>query len=151
MRLRSLRRRADNGRPGDDHVCQCPVLPADSWSVGASDCEADKPNGVHVKSRYSPVSTYARCTKPRPWAMCLDSDCKINPNANPNAPVTASCSCAVMQGVGDFLYDAAKPEQCDSGIMSSATVDDLDTITDYLQTQTQLQVHDFTVVNKQKK
>ncbi len=135
-------------------TCTCPVL-HDSWSVGAKDCEADKPEGDHVKSRYYPITKFARCSKPRAWAMCLDSDCKINESdkdvKQKDKKLTASCTCALMQGQGDFLYDAAKPEQCDSGIMSSATLDDLDGVTDWLQTQDQMPVFDFTVVNKQKK
>ena len=126
-------------------TCQCPVM-SNSFSVGANDCKTDAPTATTVKSRYSPINTYARCTMKRPWAMCLDSPCTINSDKT-----TASCTCTLMQDAGDFMYQPDKPDQCSSGIVSSATVDDLDTITDYLQTQDQMPVSNFTVVNQQKK
>ena len=132
-------------------TCQCPVVPTNpvvpgNWSVGAKDCAADAPTQTTVASRYFPIKTYARCTKKRAWAMCLDSPCVLNRDKT-----TAACTCLLMQGQGDFVYAPDKPAQCDSGIISSATVEDVATITDWLETQDKIPVYDFTVVNKQKK
>ena len=129
-------------------TCDCKVIP-DGWSVGQKDCKADKPEETHVKSRYFPIRTYARCSNKRPWAMCLDSDCTVDKNDK----TKAACDCAVMRGEGDYLVQPdtpGTPSQCDTGIISSATVLDLDTITDFLQKQDKMPVYDMLVVNPQK-
>ena len=129
-------------------TCNCKVI-TDGWSVGAKDCKADKPDGTQIKSRYFPIRTYARCTNKRPWAMCLDSDCTIDKNDK----TKAACNCSVKRDVGDYLVEPDSPgipSQCDNGIISSATVVDLDTITDFLQKQDKMPVYDMLVVNPQK-
>ena len=55
--------------------------------------------------------------------------------------------------VGDYLVEPdspGNPSQCDSGIISSVTVSDLDTISDFLQKQDKMLVYDILVVNPQK-
>lgn len=54
-----------------------------------------------------------------------------------------------MQNQGDYLVQS----ECTKGIISSATVDDLDGITDYLETQDQskIKVLPFTVLNPPQK
>ncbi len=129
-------------------TCNCKVI-TDGWSVGAKDCKADKPDGTQVKSRYFPIRTYARCTNKRPWAMCLDSDCTLDKNDK----TKAACNCSVKRDVGDYLVEPdspGNPSQCDTGIISSATVVDLDTISDFLQKQDKMPVYDMLVVNPQK-
>jgi len=129
-------------------TCGCKVI-TDGWSVGAKDCKADKPDDMHVKSRYFPIRTYARCSNKRPWAMCLDSDCTLDKNDK----TKAACTCSVKRDVGDYLVEPdspGTPSQCDSGIISSATVSDLDTISDFLQKQDKMPVYDMLVVNPQK-
>jgi hypothetical protein len=129
-------------------TCDCKVI-TDGWSVGAKDCKADKPDDTHVKSRYFPIRTYARCSNKRPWAMCLDSDCTLDKNDK----TKAACTCSVKRDVGDYLIEPdspGTPSQCDTGIISSATVLDLDTVTDFLEKQDKMPVYDMLVVNPQK-
>jgi hypothetical protein len=129
-------------------TCGCKVI-TDGWSVGAKDCKADKPDETHVKSRYFPIRTYARCSNKRPWAMCLDSDCTLDKTDK----TKAACTCSVKHEVGDYLVEPdspGTPSQCDSGIISSATVSDLDTISDFLEKQDKMPVYDMLVVNPQK-
>ena len=133
----------------NDHV-RLPVK-TDEWSVGMKACPTKKEvSEGQTKSRYFPIRTYSRCSNNRPWAMCLDKECWIDKND----PTKAKCKCSVKQGQGDYLVSPEKPgvrSQCDFGIFSSATVVDLDQITDFLQTQDKMPVYNFEVVNLQPK
>jgi len=128
-------------------TCDCD-LKIDQWSVGQKACPTQQEVSKNqTKSRYSPIKCYTRCSNNRPWAMCLDSPCTIHGSK-------ATCTCSIQQGLGDYLALPEKPgvsSQCATGIISSATVDDLDGITDFLQTQDKLRVFDFKVVNPQPK
>ncbi|MGB8771061.1 MAG: hypothetical protein WCC92_15690 [Candidatus Korobacteraceae bacterium] len=128
--------------------CGCEVK-TDEWSVGAQPCEPVEktPEGQSViRSRYHPIKTYARCSNSRPWAMCLDSPCVIDKNDK----TKAQCTCPPVQDQGDYLV-APGTDACTAGIVSSATVVDLDTITDFLEIQDKLVPSDFTVVNAKHK
>ncbi len=78
--------------------------------------------------------------------MCLDSPCVIDKNDK----TKAQCTCPPVQGQGDYLV-APGTDACTAGIVSSATVVDLDTITDFLEIQDKLVPSDFTVVNAKHK
>lgn len=143
-----------DGKKETISVCHCPVI-TDNWSVGAKDCQTDKPieplppQEAHVKSRYFPIKWYQRCTNKRPWAMCLDSECTVDPNDK----TKASCACKVKADVGDYVVapdSPASPSQCETGVVSSATVDDVVQITDFLENQDKMPVYDILVVNPQK-
>lgn len=123
--------------------CACDVR-HDEWSVGAQGCEPPQkvPEGQLIRSRYHPIKTYARCTNNRPWAMCLDSPCIIDEKH----PDKAKCTCSMVQGQGDYLVKPGT-NQCSEGALSSATVLDLDQITDFLETQPDLLPPDIKVVN----
>ncbi len=134
--------------------CKCEVHP-DAWSVGAKPCEEEKkvPEGELIRSRYAPnFNTYARCSNNRPWAMCLDSPCIIDKsdtdktNSDKTKLAHAHCTCPVVQGQGDYLVKPGT-DQCSNGAISSATVDDLDQITDFLETNPNLHPVDLKVVN----
>jgi hypothetical protein len=131
-------------------MCDCRVK-TDEWSVGMKACPTKKEvSEGRTKSRYFPIKTYSRCSNNRPWAMCLDKECWIDKND----PTKAKCKCSVKQGRGDYMVNPETPgvrSQCDFGIFSSATVLDLDQITDFLQTQDKMPVYNFTVVNLQPK
>jgi hypothetical protein len=76
--------------------------------------------------------------------MCLDSPCVVDEN-DKNDKTKANCACSVEQGKGDYLVRGG----CPTGIISSATVLDLDTITDFLERQDKISpVPDFKVVNQ---
>jgi len=74
--------------------------------------------------------------------MCLDSPCTVDKNDK----TKANCTCSVLEGQGDYVVTS----QCPSGIISSATVDDLDSITDFLEAQG-MPVYDFEVLNTTQK
>src|SRR5271170_2619096 len=101
-------------------ACACNVK--HDYSVG-TECEGPKKDPVGqtiVRSRYHPIDGYARCSNNKPWAMCLDSPCVIDKND----ATKASCTCSVLQGKGDYVVTSS----CTTGIISSATVLDLDKI-----------------------
>lgn len=126
------------------------------YSIG-TECEGPtkNPEGQTVlRSRYHPIDSYARCTNNKPWAMCLDSPCVVDQNDK----TKASCACSVQEGKGDYVV-GNKPGQggavqfgCPTGIISSATVLDVDSITDFLATQDTIPpVPDFKVINHKQK
>jgi hypothetical protein len=129
-------------------MCTCRIQ--NDFSVG-KECAGPTKLGngqTQVMSRYHPITTYSRCTNSRQWAMCLDSPCTIDPTnpADKNKPQQAQCKCSVVSGQGDWLVQP-ETDQCTSGLISSATVVDLDQITDYLETHRELHIPNFTVVN----
>jgi hypothetical protein len=123
--------------------CTCPVH-HEEYSAGEKPCQPVKntPLGQSIKSRYHPIKTYSRCTNNRDWAMCLDSPCIIDKTN----PAIAQCICSAQHGQGDYVVKPGT-DQCTRGAVSSATVDELDQITDYIQTQPNLLPFNFVVVN----
>ena len=125
--------------------CACKVH-RDEWSAGLKACQdvEDVPGkGKLIRSRYYPnFTTFSRCSNNRPWAMCLDSPCIIDKDH----PEKAKCTCSVVQGQGDYLVQPGT-NQCSQGAISSATVDDWDQITDFLETRSELPPPNVTVVN----
>ena len=129
-------------------MCTCNVRK--DFSVG-KECAGPTKLGdgqTQVMSRYHPITTYSRCSNNRQWAMCLDSPCTIDPTnpADKTKPQQAQCNCSVVSGQGDWLVQPGTA-QCTNGLISSATVTDLDQITDYLETHPELHIPNFTVVN----
>jgi hypothetical protein len=90
--------------------------------------------GQAIISRYYPITSYADCSNSQPWAFCLDSPCLID-QKNPSA---ANCICTETVNQGDYVIVNASgkysPTSCDSGLYSSATVSDVNEITQFLQT-----------------
>ncbi len=129
-------------------MCTCSVRK--DFSVG-KECEGPTKLAdvqTQVMSRYHPITTYSRCSNNRQWAMCLDSPCTIDPTnpADKTKPQQAQCKCSVVSGQGDWLVQPGKA-QCTNGLISSATVVDLDQITDYLESHPELHIPNFSVVN----
>jgi hypothetical protein len=60
--------------------CNCDVTTGYSAGLVACPGVVDTPEGDTVVSRYFPITSYLRCANDRPWAMCLDSPCIIDPN-----------------------------------------------------------------------
>jgi hypothetical protein len=121
--------------PGNDKQVACHCTVNTSYSAGAEPCSGVKQTaeGQEIHSRYYPVKSYAVCSNDRPWAWCLDKPCIIDKN-NPDA---ALCTCDVLKNQGDYMIVTSKytPDTCTAGVMSSATVQQHEQVTDYLKTK----------------
>jgi hypothetical protein len=122
--------------PGNDKQVACHCTVNDSYSAGQEPCQGvkDTPEGQQIRSRYYPVHSYAVCSNDRPWAWCLDKPCLIDKN-NPEA---ASCACDVVKNLGDYVIVTSDyaPNTCSTGVISSATVQQITQVTDYLKAKT---------------
>lgn len=128
--------------------CACDVKTG--YSLGAKPCDVQQTKEAQtLKSRYYPVKSYARCSNDRPWAYCLDAACVTNPNDK----TKATCTCKLVRNQGDYVItgDRYDKSTCTTGIISSATIDQIDQATDYLETQDALPPFDFKVLNVQHK
>jgi hypothetical protein len=83
--------------PGNDKQVSCHCTVNTGYSAGQEPCQTIKetPEGQQVRSRYSPVKSYAICSNDRPWAWCLDKPCIIDKN-NPEA---AACACDAVRNL----------------------------------------------------
>jgi hypothetical protein len=118
--------------PGTDKVnCHCTVNKG--YSAGAEECSGIKetPQGQQIRSRFSTVKSYAACSNSRPWAWCLDKPCVIDKN-NPQA---ASCACDVVKDLGTYVIVTSEytPATCTSGVISSATIPQINQATESLK------------------
>jgi hypothetical protein len=120
---------------GKTDVVSCKCNVETDYSAGLKPCE-DKSGseGDMLRSRYHPIKSYARCSNSRPWAWCLDKPCVVDKSD----PAKAVCACSIRSEQGSYVivndsgsYD---PSSCTTGIYSSATVADLNQVTDYLKT-----------------
>jgi hypothetical protein len=105
------------------------------YSAGLKPCVAKKTRkGQLLRSRYHPISSYARCSNSRPWAWCLDKPCSVDKDN----PSQATCKCSVVANQGDYLIVNADGQydnsSCTTGMYSSATIVELDQVTDFLKT-----------------
>jgi hypothetical protein len=135
--------RAD-GRKNVEFSCRCKVQVG--YSAGANvpkdpcgSVPAAPPTvGQKIPSRYVPIKSYVACTNQRPWAWCLDSACVVD-HVDKNDPTkgTANCACRIATGApyvyipSDGKYSGAG---CDKEYISSATVDDVLQVTEFLTT-----------------
>jgi hypothetical protein len=116
---------------GQEGLLSCKCSVQDGYSAGhVCNGPKDTPAGKMIYSRYHPIRSYVACNNSRPWAWCLDVPCLIDAD-NP-LQATATCSCKVTSSpqstyvaVTDFYSEAA----CATGIISSASVPDVDGIT----------------------
>lgn len=114
--------------------CNCDVMT--SYSAGLAPCQDVQDTGLGqvIYSRYHPITSYALCANARPWAMCLDSPCLIDPDN----PSQAACICTLMENQGDYIFvdpsGQYSPSSCTTGLYSCATVVDVDQVTNYLKT-----------------
>jgi hypothetical protein len=121
--------------PGQKDVVSCQCNVENDYSAGLKPCNEKKTaKGLQVRSRYHPISSYARCSNSRPWAWCLDAPCTVDKDN----PSQASCACSVVSNQGDYVVvnsDGQYNESsCTTGVYSSATIVELDQVTDFLKT-----------------
>jgi len=115
--------------PGDDRQVLCHCTVNRGYSAAAEPCQ--KPQQIADKrlihSRYYPVKSYAICKNDRPWAWCLDKPCIIDGN-NPEA---AACTCDIAKDKGDYVIVTSSytSATCTTGMISSATVEQIDQAT----------------------
>jgi hypothetical protein len=113
--------------------CRCDVKTG--YSAATQDCKPVEKSekGEVLYSRYYPVKSYVSCSNDRPWAWCLDKTCYVDPKN----PSKAFCECSVVSNLGPYVIVANKntPMACTTGVISSATIDQITEITDFLKTQ----------------
>jgi hypothetical protein len=134
---------------GEDTVfCDCEVKTG--YSVGSTPCHEpiESPEGKQVVSRYYPIKSYAKCTNDRPWAWCYDRPCLVDKDD----PTKAVCSCNIVKDAGPYVMvtDSYNESTCTTGFYSSAKVDDLIKVTDFLKTDEHLKPFDLKVVGEEK-
>jgi hypothetical protein len=119
--------------PGNDKQVACHCTVNHNYSASQEPCRGVKetPAGQQIRSRYYPVHSYAVCSNDRPWAWCLDRPCLIDKN-NPQA---AACACDVVKNLGDYVIVTStySPNTCTTGVISSATVQQITQVTNYLK------------------
>jgi hypothetical protein len=124
--------------PGSDKQVACHCTVNQGYSAGQEPCQGVKetPDGQQIRSRYYPVKSYAVCANDRPWAWCLDKPCIVDKN-NPEA---ALCTCDAVKNLGDYVIVTSKytSATCSTGVISSATVQQIEQVTDYLKNKTKV-------------
>jgi hypothetical protein len=134
--------------PGNDKQVACHCTVNNSYSAGAEPCSEVKntPEGQQIHSRYYPVKSYASCSNDRPWAWCLDKPCLIDKN-NPEA---ATCTCDLVKNLGAYVIVTSHytPATCTTGIISSATIAQIDQATASLKKAKVLMPFPIDVLNK---
>lgn len=126
--------------------CDCQVHTG--YSAGQEQCQAvtTTPEGPAIRSRYYPIRSYARCSNDRPWAWCLDMPCVIDKND----PRRATCTCSVVKDQGPYVIvtDTYDEATCRSDLYSSATVTQLEQVTEFLRSRSQLPPFPIRVLNE---
>lgn len=135
-----------SAEPGSDTVeCKCEVRTG--YSVGSSPCQEPTKTkaGEQIRSRYYPIKSYARCVNNRPWATCYDKECIVDKDD----PTKATCTCSVKEDEGDWVMvtNTYSAETCTIGLYSSATVTELEKVTDFLKGQKNLKPFPLQVLN----
>ena len=134
--------------PGNDKQVSCHCTVNNGYSAGAESCSGVKatPDGQQIHSRYYPVKSYAVCSNDRPWAWCLDKPCIIDKNN----PETAACTCDVVKELGAYVIVTSNytSATCTTGLISSATVPQIDQATASLKKAKVLMPFPIQVLNK---
>jgi hypothetical protein len=134
--------------PGNDKQVLCHCTVNRGYSAGAEPCQ--RPQKIDDKqlihSRYYPVKSYAICNNDRPWAWCLDKPCIID-NNNPEA---AACTCDIAKDKGDYVIVTSNytSATCTTGVISSATVEQIDQATASLKRSRALPPFPIHILNK---
>jgi hypothetical protein len=135
--------------PGQEGVVSCGCDVKNGYSAGKQSCQdAKQTSPGQLMSRYFPVKYHANCSNSRPWANCLDKPCTVDKDN----PSKASCACSLVKDQGDYVVvtDTYNESTCTTGIVSSATVQQADQITDFLKTTEHLKPFPIRIVNGQK-
>jgi hypothetical protein len=123
--------------------CKCRVH--DGYSAATAACQtAEQTSTGNLMSRYFPVTGYlAACSNSRDWAWCLDKPCEIDKND----PSKADCACSVVKNLGTYVIGTTKigtseytKSTCTTGIISSATIQQIEQISDFIASQKQIPV-----------
>jgi hypothetical protein len=126
-------------------TCACEVRTG--YSVGSTPCQEPKQTnaGEQIRSRYYPIKSYAHCANNRPWANCYDKECVVAKDD----PSKAACTCSVKENEGDYVRvtGSYSVETCTIGLWSSATVSQLEEVTDFLKGQKDLKPFPLEVLN----
>ena len=134
--------------PGNDKQVTCHCTVNNSYSAGSEPCSGVRQTaeGQEIHSRYYPVKSYAVCANDRPWAWCLDKPCIIDKN-NPKA---AACACDVVKNLGAYVIVTSNytPETCTTGVISSATIAQIDQATASLKSAKVFPPFPIQVLNK---
>jgi hypothetical protein len=129
----------------DTAACDCDV--ETGYSAGMKSCEGQvgTADGTQIRSRYYPIKSYARCDNDRLWAWCLDMPCLIDPSDTGKA----SCACKLVKDKGPYLVvtDTYSDATCTTYLWSSATIADVDQVTDFLKTNDDLKPFEIKVLN----
>jgi hypothetical protein len=132
---------------GKDGALSCACEVKTGYSLGLEPCQSVKETseGKQVSSRYFPVKSYAVCSNDRPWAWCLDKPCVIDPSN----PTKAACACTTAKNQGPYVIvtDTLSDSTCTSGIISSATVDQIGQATDFLKSSSKLRPFPIKILN----
>ena len=130
----------------DTVSCACDVRTG--YSAGQKPCagKTESDRGTEISSRYYPIKSYAVCDNDRPWAWCLDKPCIVDKDD----PTKASCACTVTKDEGPYLVvtDTYTDTTCTTDLWSSATIQGVNQITDFLKTNEHLKPFDLKVVNE---
>jgi hypothetical protein len=134
--------------PGHPKQVACHCTVNHGYSAGQQACQdvTDTRDGQQIRSRYFPVHSYAVCANDRPWAWCLDKPCIIDKN-NPEA---ALCTCNAVQNLGDYVIVTTEntPNTCTTGVISSATVQQITQVTNALKNSGKLSPFEIKVLNR---
>jgi len=134
--------------PGNDKQVNCHCTVNKGYSAGFQDCSSvvETPKGQQVVSRYFPIRSYVACANGRPWAACGDKPCIIDMN-NPQA---ADCTCDLKKDLGPYVVATGEytPVTCTSGLISSATVQETEQVTEALRNSKVLPSFPLEVLNK---
>jgi len=122
-----------NAVPGSSKALACSCTVNNGYSVGQKPGQPITATaaGEQIRSRYYPVKAYVICDNDRPWAWCLDKPCTIS-KSNPNA---ATCTCDEVKNLGAYVIvtNQYTKAACTTGIISSATVQQITQATDFLK------------------
>ena len=135
--------------PGKEGEVSCACDVKTGYSAGLQACQnAEQTASGELKSRYYPVKYYAVCSNSRPWAWCLDKPCTVDKDN----PSKASCACSLEKDQGDYVIvtDSYNDSTCTTDIWSSATVQQITQVTDFLKSRDQLKPFPIKIVNSQK-
>ncbi|MDF1929524.1 hypothetical protein PGH45_04855 [Legionella pneumophila] len=126
--------------------CKCDVK-FNQYSVGTKPCTGvtKTKNGFVLSSRYSPISSYVSCQNSRPWAFCLDSPCLVD-SQNPKI---AFCLCTLVKNKGNYVIvtNHYNKNTCITGIYSSATIKDVQQVTQFLKRHSELPPYPIKILN----
>jgi hypothetical protein len=129
----------------EEAACDCDVETGYSAGLKPCDGQVKTAEGTQVRSRYYPIKSYAKCDNDRPWAWCLDMPCLIDPSD----PGKASCACKLVKDKGPYLVvtNSYDDTTCTTNLWSSATIADVDQVTDFLKTNDDLKPFEIKVLN----